>query len=87
MGMTIDEYIKRMGDIRSNYDRWSGLGLTPNETKVFDISIETMRKYEKIEQIVSDFKEYQKGISCGFGGEVYMQMVSEVIEDGKIDCN
>ena len=43
---------------------------------------DTMRKYQKIEQIVSDFREYQKGISCGFGGATYMQMVSEVVEDG-----
>lgn len=52
-----------------------------------DVAINTMRKYQKIEQIVSDFKEYQKGISCGFGGEVYMEMVSKVVEDGNVDCN
>ena len=46
-------------------------------------AIDTMRKYQKIEQIVSDFREYQKGISCGFGGATYMQMVSEVVEDGR----
>ena len=46
------------------------------------VAIDTMRKYQKIEQIVSDFREYQKGISCGFGGATYMQMVSEVVEDG-----
>ena len=82
MELSIEEHIKRMGDIRSNYDRCSGLGLTPNEAKAFDFAIDIMHKYQKIKEIVSDFREYQKGISCGFGGATYMQMVSEVIEDG-----
>lgn len=46
---------------------------------------EWLRKYQKIQEIVSDFREYQKGILCGFGGVTYMQMVSEVIEDGNDD--
>jgi hypothetical protein len=50
--MSIDEHIKRIGDIRSNYDRWSQLGLSPNEAKAFDVAIETMRKYQKIQEIV-----------------------------------
>lgn len=51
MEMSIDEHIKRMGDIRNNYDRWSVLGLTPNEAKAFDFAIDTMRKYQKIKDI------------------------------------
>lgn len=56
MKMTITEYIKRIGDIRSNYDRWSGLGLTLNEAKTFDIAIEIVRKYQKIKQIIDDWE-------------------------------
>ena len=74
MGVTIDEYIKRMGDIRSNYDRWSGLGLTPNEAKAFDMSISTMRKYQKIE----DIYYHQRG-------ETLENSLRVVIENGKID--
>jgi hypothetical protein len=43
---------------------------------------EWLRKYQKIQEIISDFRKYQKGISCGFGGTTYMQMISEVVEDG-----
>ena len=57
MESTIDEYIKRMGDIRSNYDRWSGLGLTPNEVKAFDTAIDTMRKYQ---QLQTDYENRSK---------------------------
>lgn len=45
-------------------------------------ALDIIDKYQKIEQIVSDFRKYQKGITWGFGGEKYMQMVSEVVEDG-----
>ena len=46
MGMSIEECIKRIGDIRRNYDRWSGLGLTSNESEAFKTIIDTMRKYQ-----------------------------------------
>lgn len=52
METEITEHIKRMGDIRSNYDRWSGLGLTPNEAKAFDFAIEAMHKCQKIKKIL-----------------------------------
>lgn len=79
MGMTIDEYIKRMGDIRSNYDRWSGLGLTPNEAKAFDFAIETMRKYQKIVQIM------ERTVDDGTSMYDTLQEIEEVIEDGNIN--
>lgn len=43
---------------------------------------EWLRKYQKIQEIVFDFRKYRKGVSCGFGGTTYMQMISEVIGDG-----
>lgn len=76
MGMTI----KEAHEILSN-----GLANAPSEHEwcvAFKMAIDIMSKYQKIEEIVSDFREYQKGISYGFGGATYMQMVSEVIEDG-----
>ena len=78
--MTIEEAIEIISDIDKAYRTFSNM-----EYKAIQKSIDTMRKYQKIEQIVSDFREYQEGISYGFGGEKYMQMVSEVLEDGKID--
>lgn len=80
MEMTIEEAIEIISDIDKAYRTFSNM-----EYKAIQKSIDTMRKYQKIEQIVSDFREYQEGISYGFGGEKYMQMVSEVLEDGKID--
>ena len=77
MGMSIDEAIGLL-ERGSQYNYYDS---AEDFCKAYDMAIETMRKYHKIEQIVSDFKEYQKGISCGFGSEVYMQMVSEVVED------
>lgn len=76
MGMPIDEHIKRMGDIRSNYDRWSVLGLTPNEAKAFDFAVDTMRKYQKIVQIM------ERTVDDGTSMYDTLQEIEEVIEDG-----
>ena len=77
--MTIDEAIKRMGDIRKNYDNWSGLGLTHNEDEAFDLAIETMHKYHQIEIALASWE----------GGVIddrqFVNSVRKVVEDGKID--
>ena len=80
MGMSIDEIIKYLpapicGSTVIDSQK-------QKEYEAHDTAVIIMRKYQKIEQIVSDFREYQKGITWGFGGEKYMQMVSEVVEDG-----
>lgn len=74
MGMSIDKVI----DVMERYEMYGYNAQKEGRNKAIDI----MRKYEKIERIVSDFRKYQKGITWGFGGEKYMQMVSEVVEDG-----
>ena len=73
MEMSIDESMKVLQEVPN---------VMPITKESINVAIETMRKYQKIEQIVSDFRKYQKGITWGFGGEKYMQMVSEVVEDG-----
>ena len=78
MGMPIDEHIKRMGDIRSNYDRWSVLGLTPNEAKAFDLAIETMRKYQKIVQIM------ERTVDDGTSMYDTLQEIEEVIYGNEV---
>ncbi len=83
--MTIDEHIGVIEDLKS---AMSVCMPEPEKTEIcasLSETIDIMRKYQKIEEIVSDFREYQKGISYGFGGATYMQMVSEVVEDGEID--
>lgn len=79
MGITIEEIIE---ELESTKDYPAS---DPASDEALDGAIDTIRKYQKIQEIVSDFREYQKGISYGFGGATYMQMVSEVVEDGNDD--
>lgn len=85
MGMTIDKSILYMSLYKQRLEESISDGLE-EDIEAYDMAISTMRKCQKIEQIVSDFRKYQKGITWGFGGEKYMQMVSEVIEEGNDDC-
>lgn len=77
MYLTIDKHIKRMEDIRSNYDRWSEVGITPNEAKEFDFAIDNMRKLFEIIRIANRWKCY----GGDFGS---MQEIYEVL-DGNVD--
>lgn len=72
MGMTIDKAIKLM--IRGSKYDYDG---TPEEfCEAYDMSIEIMRKYQKIEQIIKDIP---------YGGDVTVRRIQEVVEDGKND--
>ena len=82
MGMTIDDAIQNIEIVKEDYWEDDGYG---NETKEyqdtmlsFDILIDTAKKYQKIEQIV---KQYKKFGNIDFS----MQIISGVVEDGKID--
>lgn len=72
METTVDRHIKRMEDIRSNYDRWSGLGITPNEAKAFNFAIDNMRKLYEISRIANRWK-------CYGGDHVSMREIYEVL--------
>jgi len=80
--MAIDLAMNNLGGIlkEATESEDSVCYVTENDAETLQVAIDTMCKYQKIEHIVSDFREYQKGISCGFGGATYMQMVSEVVE-------
>lgn len=71
--MTIDEAMNHIkyGIIENNYPLQRDLGI-----EACNLAIETMRKYQKIEQIMKDYHRYP--MDCLFD-------VKEVIEDGKID--
>ncbi len=84
MEMMITEYIKRMGDIRNNYDRWSKLGLTPNEAKAFDFAIDAMRKYQKIKELMD--KEVPECIHPLDRDKYKLGTIRKVLEDGNDDC-
>lgn len=71
MGMTIDEAY----GILSN-----GLVNAPSEHEwcvAFKMAIDTMRKYQKIEQIIHD--DWIKGVNSG----ATLNKIEEVLEDGR----
>ena len=74
--------IEQAKEILKAYD-FGFTGCTGSLKDAISTVFPIVEKYQKIEQIVSDFREYQKGITWGFGGEKYMQMVSEVVEDDR----
>ena len=56
----------------------NGLANAPSEHEwcmAFKLAIDTMRKYQKIEQIIKDIP---------YGGDVTVRRIQEVVEDGKI---
>ena len=71
MGMTIDEAIEIISDIDKAYRTFSNM-----EYEAMQKSIETMRKYQKIEQIIHN----------GFGKGVYavFDEIVKVVEDENI---
>lgn len=45
-------------------------------------ALDIINKYQKIQEIVDGWNRYRSGVSSSVGDSVYMQMVSEVVEDG-----
>ncbi len=78
MRMTIDEHIGGIEDLESAIKIWMP---DPEKTQInqsLHVAIETMRKYQKIEQIVNS-KTTRLSYEKGF------RQIKEVVEDGKID--
>jgi hypothetical protein len=64
MGMTIDDAI----------EWYVGLDCyTPQAKDARNVAIDTMRKYQKIEQILKDIP---------YGGDITVRRIQEVVEDG-----
>jgi hypothetical protein len=78
--MTIDDAIKHMKQARYDYcEYWEE---TRNDTTIaFDIAIDTMRKYQKIQEIINNAKDSDGAIRFNW---LYEQ-IKEVVEDGKTD--
>ena len=92
MGMTIDDCISELTwvrkvneeiiktdakeiDVNSAWiEHWK------NVVKSLDVAIDTMRKYQKIQEIVAKWEEeVHSGVSCSFDR---MEDIKEVVEDG-----
>lgn len=72
--MTIDEAIRRIDE--HNYIHQNKEPRAVYITEAFDLVVDTMRKYQKIEQILKDIP---------YGGEVTVRRIQEVVEDGKME--
>ena len=72
MGMSIDKAISHL----NTYSSTMGIGQTTQEQHEESkrVAIDTMRKYQKIEQILKDIP---------YGGDVTVRRIQEVVEDGK----
>ena len=72
MGMSIDKAISHL----NTYSSTMGSGQTTQEQHEESkrVAIDTMRKYQKIEQILKDIP---------YGGDVTVRRIQEVVEDGK----
>ena len=62
MRMTIEEAMENIHAIQAYYNddmEDSYIGFAKEDNESVDIAIDTMRKYQKIEQLIADYEEYE----------------------------
>jgi len=74
MKMTIDTAISWLSNIAEHKGEY--IPIYDEDVEAIKIGVETMRKYQKIEQILDD---------CDLEAWEVLEMIREVLEDGKID--
>ena len=85
MGMTIDEHIKVLESLFKGRKGFTGQPIDFQGS--VDFAIYTMRKYQKIEQIVKKMKDSKSDI-VGLNRhntEYYMNMIERILKDGNDD--
>lgn len=82
MGMSIDLAINNLSGIltEATEDEDSVCYVTEDDAETLQVAIETMRKYQKIEQIIKDHDNDR--IPEDYW---YIDKIREVVEDGKTD--
>ena len=73
MGMTIEETIKVIHKMLAYTDLNVRANLNADMIDACHMAIDTMRKYQKIEQILKDIP---------YGGDVTVRRIQEVVENG-----
>jgi hypothetical protein len=76
MGMTIKEAIPILHDMYNYYndvDVDAYVGFDNEDNNAIERALDTMRKYEKIQQILKDIP---------YGGDITVRRIQEVVEDG-----
>ena len=80
MGMTIEDTINTFQHIR-NHPKTDEEEVIKFGQELFDTAIDTMRKYQKIVEIVKEWRE----VGLDYDSCDAMDNIERVIEDGKID--
>lgn len=76
MKMSIDEAIPILHDMYNYYndvDVDAYVGFDNEDNNAIERALDTMRKYEKIQQILKDIP---------YGGDITVRRIQEVVEDG-----
>jgi hypothetical protein len=83
MGMTIDKSIENIVLLKKLEDSLGNISGNTNSvaSQSLGCAIDTMRKYQKIEQIINNAKDSDGAVKYNW---LYEQ-IREVVEDGKID--
>lgn len=81
MGMTIDKAVDRLEDLHFEQDNWEYEELTEDcllNRDALRLAIDTMRKYQKIQEIINNAKDSDGAVKYNW---LYEQ-IREVVEDG-----
>lgn len=79
MGMSIDEAVMHIMDVicENNTIKHSDLVVFDNEKQALRIAVDTMRKYQKIKQLLHKWSD----IELGANAENFMGLIQEIVED------
>lgn len=78
MGMTIEEIISVLDDMKVKIDIPKAAVMQNNKNYALDAAIDTMRKYQKIQEIINNTDYIQEDV-------IRYKMICGVIEDGNYD--